>query len=184
MPWWTRAVLVGSLLVSGCTAAATPSAVGNAVQRSTEPSPSASVVDAVPTAPPTPPVDPTIEPVSASHPSPEAEQALVACGATDLGLDHVASMGLVPHGRRAVDYARLSASALFLASDDPAWIVQFRGPVDHLMIGQAWVDQTCVVINGTPQFFATGPVVDLATGKLVRSYWPGSPVKSLPPLAP
>jgi hypothetical protein len=93
-------------------------------------------------------------------------------------------MGQVAHARDAVDYVRLTTSAPFIASDAPAWIVLFQGPVNHLMLGQVWVDQTCVVIGGTAQFFATGPVLDLATGRLVRSYWPASPTLSLPSLAP
>ena len=184
---WRLVVAAGALVVTGCTTAAEPPPVGYPATLAAQSSPTvsaSSLSTGLPTAPPAPPIDPSIQQVSAAHPASDAQQALQLCEAYDLGLDRVSGMGLIPRARNAVNYARLSALAPFLASDSPAWVVQFRGQVNRLPLGQGWIDPTCVVIDGTQQFFATGPVVDLATGHLVRRYWPANPSWSLPPLGP
>jgi hypothetical protein len=129
------------------------------------------------------PVDMSITAVSASHPSPNAKSVLKGCRAYDLGLDHVAGMGELARGTDAPRFG-LSVLAPQLQTSSPVWVIQFRGEVPQLMAGQSWIDPTCAVIDGEPGFYATGPVRDLASGKIIRGYWPERGVAALPPLSP
>lgn len=182
-------VLVATAAVAGCAVTATPSpqtpAPSVAPSGTVVPSPSSSPspTASLPTPPPSPPVDTSITAVSASHPSSEAKSALEACGAYDLGLDHVAGMGELASGTDAPRFG-LSINAPELHTSSPAWLIQFRGDVPQLMAGQSWIDPICTVINGQPGFYATGPIRDLGSGKIVRGYWPDRGVASLPPLSP
>jgi hypothetical protein len=107
----------------------------------------------------------------------------MGCRAYDLGLDHVAGMGELARGTDAPRFG-LSVLAPQLQTSSPVWVIQFRGEVPQLMAGQSWIDPMCAVIDGEPAFYATGPVRDLASGKIVRGYWPERGVASLPPLSP
>jgi hypothetical protein len=134
--------------------------------------------------PPTPPaVDGSIQPVSASQPSAEAKAALEACGVYDLGLEMVAGMGRLSQGKDAIRFG-LSANAPQLQTQSPVWVIQLRGEVPQLRIGQIWIDPICTVIDGAPGFYAAGPIRDLETRQIVRGYWPEPPMASLPSLAP
>jgi hypothetical protein len=141
-----------------------------------------------PPRPPVPPVDPAIAPVSRSGASAAAKQALEACGVFEPFAPEVDGMGLIASANSAPDYARvtLTAPQLSMNASLPAWIVQFRGERPDPKAGQSWIDPTCIVIDGEPAFYATGPRRDLATGKILRGYYPAAkpPVKSLPPLQP
>ncbi len=139
--------------------------------------------DVAPTPPEAPPIDPAIVPVSASSPSPQAANALKLCRAYDLGLDHVAGMGLLVHGTDAPRFG-LSAAAPQLKTDAPVWAIQFRGDFPQPQVGQSWIDAMCVVVDGEQGFYSVGPIRDLATGKIVRGYWPERGSASLPPLGP
>jgi len=96
--------------------------------------------------------------------------------------------GLIVSADRAPDYARVTPSAPQLAMNagKPAWMVQFRGDWPDAKTGQSWIDATCIVIDGEPGFYSTGPVRDLASGKIVRGYYPvaNAPSKALPPIMP
>jgi hypothetical protein len=172
------------LIVAGCTGALNSSglaspAVGTPATNQIAP-PS---FEPAPTPPRKPPVDPSIASVSASKPSPSAKVALEACGVYEFGLQHVAGMGQVPHGTDAVRFG-LSASAPLLHVDTPVWIVQLQGEFPQPPSDKAWIDPTCVVVDGEPALYATGPIRDLRTGKIERAYWPERGVASLPELAP
>jgi hypothetical protein len=175
--------------VAGCATTPTPfpqpTVAFVAPSASALPSPSLATLPppAVPTPPPPPPVDTSIPAVSASNPSPRARSALEACGAYDLGLDHVAGMGELARGTDAPRFG-LSALAPEVHTSAPVWLIQFRGEVPQLMAGQSWTDPICMVSNGKPSFFATGPIRDLGSGMIVRGYWPLRGVASLPPLSP
>ena len=113
---------------------------------------------------------------------------MTACGVFDPGSPAVDRMGLIPSPNTAPEYARVTTAAPQLSMNplQPAWIVQFRGERGDPMVGQSWIDATCIVIGGEPGMYATGPVRDLASGKILRGYYPVTrlPDKSLPQLRP
>jgi hypothetical protein len=96
---------------------------------------------------------PPAEPVSRSSPSREAAAALKACGATGGRIANVAGMGHIPAARLAADYVELWGVEPELQSDDPAWIIAFKGRVD---LGRGyWADDPiCVVVDGHATTFA------------------------------
>ena len=140
------------------------------------------------------PVGPSIEPVSASHPTPEAEIALEACGARDFGLDKVAGMGLVPRARDVPKYTTLVGVEPEIQTDRPAWVITFRGVLELGptrsglrcgIRGPVYVeDPTCVVIDGVPNFYVTGRSGKSPDALVEPPITLGTPVLSLPPLAP
>ena len=179
------AFVVAAIIASSCTASrADPGAITPTDKPTSSGSSEAmATIEPAPSRPPSPPVDPSIAPVSASHPAPGAKAALDVCRAYELGLDHVAGIGLVPH---ATDTPRfgLSAEAPMLKVSAAAWVIQIRGEIRQLHSGEMWIDPTCVVIDGEPGFYATGPVRSLATGRILRGYWPDRGTASVPPLSP
>lgn len=179
------AFAVALAMVGSCTVSRpAPDAVTPSANSTSNPPPGGEpTVEPPPSRPPTPPIDPSISPVSASHPSSDAKEALDACGAYEFGLDHVAGVGLIPHATDAPRFG-LSAAAPLLKVATPAWVIQFRGEMAQLRSGETWIDPTCVVIDREPAFYATGPVRSLATGKIVRGYWPDPATASVPPLDP
>jgi hypothetical protein len=131
------------------------------------------------------PVDTALLPVSASNPDPAALTALELCGAFQFGLDSVAGMALLRRVSDAPKYARLSPKVPELALGSSAWMIQFRGERPDPITRESWIDATCLVIDGSPHVYATGPTRDLRTGKIVSDYYPVAvpPTLSLPPLA-
>ena len=146
------------------------------------------------TLPAGPPVDTTIEPVSATAPSPEAAEVLEACQARDFGLDRVAGMGLVPRARDVPKYTRLVGVEPEIHTDRPAWVITFRGILRLGARGSALrggrrdpvyaADPTCVVIDGVPFFYLTGPAGTDPDNLTVPPIEVGEPSLALPPLAP
>lgn len=184
------AFAVASVIIAGCTVSQASSGTSTLGTSNPTDQPSSSPIVAAttpveppPSRPPDPPVDTSIEPVSASHPSPSEREALIACGAYDLGLDRVAGMGLISHATDARRFG-LSAEAPLLKVAAPAWVIQLRGEVPRLLIGETWIDPTCVVIDAEPTFYATGPIRSIGTGQIVRGYWPDRGTASVPPLSP
>jgi hypothetical protein len=140
---------------------------------------------AIATPPAAGPIDTSIVAVSASNPTAPAKQALDACSAYDIGLDHVVGMGLVAQAKDVGLYIPLGATPLAAPMTDPVWVIKFHGTVPEPKAGVGWVDPCCVVANGLPQFLAYGPEIDLSTGSVIRNYyWGGAAARSLPPLAP
>jgi hypothetical protein len=140
-------------------------------------------------APPSPssvPIDETLTPISASSPSKDAKEALDLCGAYQFGLTSVAGMAYLEHVDDARKYARLSPRVPELALDAGAWMIQFRGERADPITRQSWIDATCLVIDGNPHVYATGPMRDLRSGKITSGYYPVDelPGLSLPPLGP
>lgn len=149
---------------------------------STSPDVSASAYPA-----PTPerPVDPDIEPVSRSDPSEEARQAMGICQIELYGLDAIAGMGRIDQARRAIEYVLLTGREPLLASDRPAWIIQFRTEITwNRPAGEYWIDPICAVVDGDWGFFASGPVIRPDGGLRTPIPVDDPPVWSLPPLAP
>jgi hypothetical protein len=129
------------------------------------------------------PVDKSIAPISRSDPSPAAKQAMDACQ-IDAESDAVAGAGLVPSANRVREYAGLTGREPELATSNPAWVFQISGPVPQLLAGETWLDPICVVVDGTPSWFATGEVL-LGNGATVTPLpIPMEPIYALPPLAP
>ncbi len=71
-----------------------------------------------------------------------------------------------------------------LATDAPAWIVQFEGELrlDPFLV---WIDPTCVVVDDKRLYVGTGPVRDLSSGvTMTPPPISEGPDRALPPLQP
>ncbi len=88
----------------------------------------------------------------------------------------------------AVRYARLSDKAPQITDNlgSLAWLVQFRGDWPDAKTGQSWIDATCMVVGDDPVIYATGPIRDLQTGKILRGYYAEAavPAWAIPGLEP
>lgn len=132
------------------------------------------------------PVDPSLKAVSLSKPSAGAAEALEICQVLDLyGADKVSGMAMISHARDVVHYAAFTGREPEISLDDPAWVVTFRGSLPQPMLGEVWIDPTCVVIGHDGGLFATGPVEKGDAGTIVnRPANAQKPDRALPPLAP
>ncbi len=171
-----RAICVASLAallgLAGCAPAESPSA--------------ASLGSEPPATTPTskPPIDASITAVSLSHPSAAAREAIDLCNAGQYGLDKIAGWGQLTTARDAVHYAPLTGLEPETKVDRPAFVIQFKGQIPQPSYdGEIWVDPICVVIDGAPGFFATGPRI-LAGGAAVTPLPALLPDRSLPSPAP
>ncbi|OGN87045.1 MAG: hypothetical protein A2X23_11670 [Chloroflexi bacterium GWC2_73_18] len=143
-------------------------------------------VTATPTAGPTSlPVDQAIAPVSRSSPNPEAAEVIRLCLNETIPIERIERMGLVPSARDLPRYVPLTGREPWIKTDEPAWVVQFRGEIPMLLSGEVWTDPICLVIGGEPGYVGTGPVRNLTTGALHTPEPPASPPdRALPTLAP
>jgi hypothetical protein len=174
---------IACIVVVGCVSAGgQPSPTGTPVPADSP----ASTWAAAPDAPVRAPVDPALAPVSRSNPPPDAKKALELCGAYQYGLDHVAGIAHIQRASDAVRYARLTSNTVELNVPSDAWMIQYAGERPDPITRQSWIDSTCLVIAGEPVVFATGPIRDLETGKIVSGYAPvaSPPTLSLPALDP
>jgi hypothetical protein len=139
----------------------------------------------IPTGSPQRPVDPSVAAISRSEPGTEALAALSACHVPDqYPLEEVTRMGFIPHASDARQYVRLTGREPELATDAPAWLVEFAGPIPQPMSGENWFDAVCAVVDGNGGFFATGDVVSM-DGRIDHPLpVPSEPTYSLPTLAP
>lgn len=135
---------------------------------------------------PTPPVDTAIEPVSASKPSAEAKEVWAKCQIGEqIPLENVTSMGRIESAKDLAHYVSLTGREPQLKEAGPAWVVTVKAEVPQPGSTELWTDPTCVVTGGDSGYFATGPVTDLATGKVLTPEAPARPAdRGLPPLAP
>ena len=141
-------------------------------------------IPAVSSPPPARPVDPSIQPVSRSSPGPDAQAALDACNVDSLGDGTIAGMGLVPEANQVRNYAPLTGREPELQSAAPAWMIQFSGDIPQLLAGEVWRDPICVVIDGSPGWYATGDVI-VSSGAVVSPEPVAKPpIYSLPSLVP
>lgn len=152
----------------------------------TDPAVLPSVGSAVTVASPRP-IDLSIAAVSRSDPSPAAQAALSACGASGpkgVGVTTafvISGMGLVPHARDVPEYVPLWGIEPEIQTDKPAWVIQMAGRVDW---GDSWgVDPVCVVIDGASSMFEPG-TYGRGTQTVVPPTPSRSPTRALPPLAP
>ena len=182
----TRAALValaGALALCGCGPLPAPSSPPS--PRGTPPAVSSTATVLVaPSGSPGLPVDPSIAAVSiSSHPA-DAEAAFVACNLRQVGLDHVAGMGLIPSASDMVKYAPLSGREPELRLPGPAWVVQLRGEIPMLLSGETWIDPICFASGAVSGYFAVGGAKD-SSGAFHAPLAPATPpVYSLPPLDP
>jgi hypothetical protein len=108
-------------------------------------------------------VDTSVVPVSLSRPPADAARAFDLCLIDEWvgrnGAQVIAGLGKIDHATGAYHYAPLTGLEPELKSDDPAWMVQFRGDIRMPMSNTIYVDPTCVVVDGGDGgFFATGGV--------------------------
>ena len=136
------------------------------------------------------PVDPAIQPVSVSNPPAAAARTFEVCLVNELvarnGIGVIAGIGRIDHASDAIHYARLTRREPELQTDKPAWLVQFRGDIRLPGGGRAFVDPTCIVVEGGDGgFFATGGVRDPASGNASTPLPDAvSPDRALPPPMP
>ncbi len=171
-------------------AATSPVETTSATSQTASTSPGAPSSTAIGNAPSTqsslPPIDRSIEPVSLSKPSAEAAEALRICQVLEYhGADKVGGMGRIPHARDAIHYAPLTGKEPEIDTDDPAWLITFRGELQMPRLQEVWIDPTCVVVGGDGGVFGTGPIRVNSTGETKQP--PADelqPDRALPPLAP
>jgi len=135
-------------------------------------------------------VEPLMPPVSLSNPPADAGRAFELClvrGWVERnGIDVIAGLGRIDHANEAAHYVRLTGHEPELQSDQPAWIVQFRGDIRMPMSNTVYVDPACIVVRGGDGgFFGTGPVKDIGSG-VTRTPQPvvAEPDRLLPPPQP
>lgn len=125
------------------------------------------------------PVDATIAAVSLTTPSPDAASVLLACGATNAKpqlLAAIGTMGQVPHAKDVPKYTFLWGQEPELATDEPAWVIQFVGKVD---LEEYWaVNPVCVSVGGKARIFA--PEQYGVGDKVENPPMPNTPILSLP----
>lgn len=131
-----------------------------------------------------PPIDESIEAVSASRPSDEAATAMELCGVAHIGTENIVGMGRIMRAQDAWHYVPLTGREPELQTSSPAWIITFRGEVNMPRGQEVWLEPTCMVIDGQPGFYATGPVI-LPSGAVATPLpATAAPDRRLPPLAP
>jgi hypothetical protein len=131
------------------------------------------------------PIDASLTPVSASHPSPAAAAALESCGVpSPYPINQVVGMALISRARELPKYVGLPDFQLEIQNDDPAWVIQFQGPIAQPWIAEIWTDPICVRFKArsvNSGYFAAQPAMPVAG----ITPDPGiAPTLALPPLAP
>jgi hypothetical protein len=171
-------VAISAIAIAGCSGVATPVTEPPGWGAAT-PTPASTIETS--TAPPLT----EVTPVSASKPSAGAADAFAKCHVGDMILlSRVSGMGLVASARNLAHYVPLTRREPQLKEDGPAWVIQIRGDVPQPG-GEVWTDPTCVVTQSEFGYFATGPVRNTATGKVVMPEQLATPPDAkLPPLAP
>ena len=82
-------------------------------------------------------------------------------------------------------YVPLTGREPQLAEAGPAWIVTVHHDFPQPGSTELWTDPTCVVTEQDFGWYATGPVTDTATGKVIHPKVPTQPPdRVVPPLAP
>jgi hypothetical protein len=122
--------------------------------------------------------------VSISNPGPGAKDALDKCHIGDqFSIKQVGGMGQVPSAKDLLHYVPLTGREPQLKEVGPGWVIQFHG--DIAQGAEVWTDPICVVTAGDFGFYATGPVKDLSTGKVILPESPPArPDRTLPALVP
>ena len=131
-------------------------------------------------------VAPTLAPVSASHPGTEAAAVLATCRIGEgVPVDEVAGMAKLPSARDLPHYAPLTGREPVLREPGPLWVVQIKGDVPEPMSGEIWTNPICIVSSSDSGYLGTGPITNLATGRVTPPEPPAVPPdRTLPPLAP
>jgi hypothetical protein len=127
-------------------------------------------------------VDSRVEPISLANPPAAAATAFEICRVGDwvarYGPEVISGAGRIDRARDAVRYVPLTGREPEIQTDDPAWIIQFRGEirVDWSLV---FTDPVCIVVDGTGGFHGTGPVRVVGTDAVITP----QPVAFLPDLA-
>ena len=168
---------IAAIAIAGCSGVAAPVTEPPGPDATT-PAPTPTIDTS--TAPPLTPVPP----VSASKPRAGAADAFAKCHIGDMILiSRVSGMGQIASAKNLPHYIPLGGGAPLLGDGGPGWVIQIRGDVPQPG-GEVWTDPTCVVTQSDFGWFATGPVTNTATGKVVTPKLPVSvPDATLPPLA-
>lgn len=159
-----------------------------AADHSIEPGDNAVAVSDVPTA--ESPGTRLIVPISLSQPPADAARAFEICairGWVDRdGIDVIAGIGRIDHAYDAARYVRLTGREPELQSDQPAWIVQFRGQIRMAWSNTVYVDPACIVVDGGDGgFFGTGATREVGSNVTTTPRpVPTEPDRLLPPPRP
>jgi hypothetical protein len=126
-----------------------------------------------------------VAPISASNPGSAAQAVLDKCHVGDMiPLTQVSAMGQISSAKDLVHYVPLTGREPQLKENGPAWVIQIHGDVQELG-SEIWTNPTCVVTAQDAGYYATGPVRNTVTGKVVLPEPPANPPDlSLPALAP
>jgi hypothetical protein len=98
-------------------------------------------------------------------------------------IEQVGGMGQVPSAKDLLHYVPLTGREPQLKEVGSAWVVQFHGDIQQRT--EVWTDPICVVTAGDSLFYATGPVRNMNTGKVILPEPPPAPPdRILPALVP
>jgi len=130
---------------------------------------------------------PDVTPVSLSAPSTLAAEGMRFCGVQQWAKD-VGGIGIIAHARLLPYYVPLTGREPEIQRDTPAFVVQYSGtiriPTRTLTPMLDVQGATCVVLDGAPIWYISGPARDPLTGQT----WTPEPApldtKDLPPLMP
>lgn len=179
IPTIAASIVTLSLLASACTSTLAPVTTETDVLKTPSlPSPSTPTLQA----------SADIVAVSVSKPTVEAQDIFGKCHIGDDDLvpfKYVTGMGKIESARDLLHYVPLTGREPQLAESGPAWIVTVHRNLPQPGSNESWADPTCVVTDQEFGWFATGPVTNTATGKVIEPEAPIQlPDRSIPPLAP
>jgi hypothetical protein len=122
--------------------------------------------------------------VSVADPGKDASAAMTACAVLP-NLEKVAGMAELANAADARFYAPLTGKEPELQAKGPVWLVTFKGDV-ALPTRSAGgtitaTDPTCMVVDGAPVWFLTGPWVD-GSGQRTEPLDAAPPTLQLPAL--
>lgn len=130
-------------------------------------------------------LEPTPEAVSASDP--EVRRVLESCEVFEsyVGIDKVAGVGYLEHASDAPHYVPVDPNNVEIQTDDPAWVVAFRGEIPRFKYrGETWVDPICIVVGGQATFLGVGARLLADGGMITPAPLALVPDRQLLPLAP
>jgi len=109
---------------------------------------------------------PDVTPVSLSAPSTLAAEGIRLCGVQQWAKE-VGGIGIIDHARLLPYYVPLTGREPEIQRDTPAFVVQYSGQIRLPLRGgpgsAGYTDATgttCVVLDGAPRFYITGPATD------------------------
>jgi hypothetical protein len=134
------------------------------------------------------PVGADIVGVSLSKPTADSKAVFAACHIGDLDqvpIAKVTGVGELASMKDILHYVPLTGREPQIKESGPVWIVTVHYDMFQPAGNEVWVDPTCVITGEEVTWYATGPVKNTATGKVILPEAPAAlPDRAVPPLSP